>query len=174
MPAEDQMTVNERRTYRKWMKVRSQKASRREQSELLTAMEQVAGFQRKPGTQETSQRARTQLQAGSGTSDPGGMGKPGLYVRGTTHPNAFDKRTIGPDQRSDRNADLTRYGSRKQRLPQKGPERANQVRKPVLMMRIPWETCDPGHFEVDVVSHGDESTDGMYVHPLQMIDVAPG
>ncbi len=42
------------------------------------------------------------------------------------------------------------------------------------MKRIPWETSDPGHFEVDLVHHGGESTDGTYVHTLQMIDVATG
>jgi hypothetical protein len=38
MPTEDQMTVNERRKYLKLMKARYQKASRKEQSELLTEM----------------------------------------------------------------------------------------------------------------------------------------
>jgi hypothetical protein len=69
---------------------------------------------------------------------------------------------------------LRKYRSRKQRVPQKGPERANQVRKPVPMKRIPWETSEPGHFEVDLVHHSGESTDGSYVHTLHMIDVASG
>jgi len=69
---------------------------------------------------------------------------------------------------------LRKYRSRKQRLPQKGPERANQVRKPVPMRRIPWETSEPGHFEVDLVHHGGESTDGIYAHTLQLVDVATG
>jgi transposase InsO family protein len=69
---------------------------------------------------------------------------------------------------------LRKYRSRKQRLPQKGPERANQVRKPIAMKRIPWETSEPGHFEVDLVHHGGESSEGIYAHTLQMIDVATG
>jgi hypothetical protein len=69
---------------------------------------------------------------------------------------------------------LRKYRSRKQRLPQKGPERANQVRKPVPMKRIPWDTSEPGHFEVDLVHHSGESTDGIYVYTLQLIDVATG
>jgi hypothetical protein len=35
------------------------------------------------------------------------------------------------------------------RLPQKGAERANQATKGVPMGRIPWETSEPKHFEVD-------------------------
>lgn len=67
---------------------------------------------------------------------------------------------------------LRTYRSRKQRLPQKGPERANQVRKSVPMKRIAWETSEPGHFEVDLVQHSGESSNGISVHTLQMIDVA--
>jgi hypothetical protein len=69
---------------------------------------------------------------------------------------------------------LRKHRSRKQRLPQKGPERANQVRKPVPMKRIPWETSEPGHFEVDLVQHSGESSDGIYAYTLQMVDVATG
>src|SRR5690349_13222227 len=51
---------------------------------------------------------------------------------------------------------LRKYRSRKQRLPQKGPERAHHVRKPVPMKRIPWDISVPGHFEVDLVQHSGE------------------
>lgn len=69
---------------------------------------------------------------------------------------------------------LRKYRSRKQRLPQKGPERANQVRKPIPMKRISWETTEPGPFEVDLVHHSGESSEGISAHTLQMIDVATG
>ena len=42
------------------------------------------------------------------------------------------------------------------------------------MKRIPWQTSDPGHFEVDLVHHGGESSLGEYAHSLQLIDVATG
>ena len=45
---------------------------------------------------------------------------------------------------------LRKHRSHKQRLPRKGPERANQVRKEVPMKRIAWDTAEPGHFEVDL------------------------
>jgi hypothetical protein len=69
---------------------------------------------------------------------------------------------------------LHKYRDRKQRLPQKGPERANQVRKSVPMKRIAWDESSPGHFEVDLVQHSGESSDGIYAFTLQMIDVATG
>ncbi len=69
---------------------------------------------------------------------------------------------------------LRKHRSRKQRLPHKGPERANQVRKDVPMKRIAWDTPEPGHVEVDLVHHGGESTAGEYGHTIQLIDVATG
>lgn len=47
MRTEEQMTVNERRKYLKVMKPRSQKAGRKQQSELLSEREQVTGLHRK-------------------------------------------------------------------------------------------------------------------------------
>jgi len=64
--------------------------------------------------------------------------------------------------------------SRKQRLPQQGPERANHVRKPVPMKRLPWETSDPGHCDVDLVQQSGESSEGIFAFPLHMVDVATG
>jgi transposase InsO family protein len=69
---------------------------------------------------------------------------------------------------------LRKHRARKQRLPRKGPERANQVRKAVPMKRIPWDTTEPGHEEVDLVHHGGESAAGEYAHTIQLIDVATG
>lgn len=69
---------------------------------------------------------------------------------------------------------LRRWRSRRRRLPQKGAERANQATKGVPMKRIDWQTQDPGHFEVDLVHHGGETSAGEYVHTLQMVDVATG
>jgi len=40
--------------------------------------------------------------------------------------------------------------------------------------RIRWDETQPGHFEVDLVHHCGVSTNGQYVHTLQMLDVATG
>jgi IS30 family transposase len=69
---------------------------------------------------------------------------------------------------------LRKHRSRSGRLPQKGAERANQVTKGVPMGRIPWDTKEPGHFEVDLVHHGGESSTGEYGHTIQLVDVATG
>jgi len=83
---------------------------------------------------------------------------------------------------------LSKHRSMQRRVPQRGPERANQVRKNVPMGRIAWDIgepghfevepghfeVEPGHFEVDLVHHCGSSATGDYVHTLQMIDVATG
>jgi hypothetical protein len=40
------------------------------------------------------------------------------------------------------------------------------------MKRIPWNTSQPGHCEVDLVHHSGPNPSGHYVHSLQMLDVA--
>lgn len=42
------------------------------------------------------------------------------------------------------------------------------------MGRIAWDTLEPGHCETDLVHHCGSSAEGIYVHTLQMIDVATG
>ena len=42
------------------------------------------------------------------------------------------------------------------------------------MGRLPWETSEPGHFEVDLVHHCGAVAAGEYVHTLQLVDVATG
>lgn len=69
---------------------------------------------------------------------------------------------------------LSRLGQDRCRLPRRGPERANQVARAIPMQRIPWDTTEPGHFEVDLVHHSGPSTSGDYVHTLQLLDVATG
>ena len=69
---------------------------------------------------------------------------------------------------------LSRLGQDTPRLPRKGPERANRVARAIPMKRIPWDEAVPGHFEVDLVHHSGPTTDGDYVHTLQLVDVATG
>lgn len=60
------------------------------------------------------------------------------------------------------------------RLPQRGPRRANRLAREIPATRIPWDETEPGHFEVDLVHHGGETVSGLYVHTLQLLDVATG
>ena len=201
MPTEDQMTVNERRKYLKLRKPIYAKADRPEQSRLLSDMEQVTGLHRKsllrllhaPTLERKKQSRRRGRTYGLAVEQvilvvwesldyvcaerltPALLSTAHHLARfGTLHLS----REVEEQLRGISEATVTRllrkHRSRKQRFPQKGPERANQVRKPVPMKRIPWEISDPGHFEVDLVHHSAERSDGTYAPTLQMIDVATG
>lgn len=69
---------------------------------------------------------------------------------------------------------LSRFSQDTPRLPRKGPERANRIAKAIPMRRIPWDTSEPGHFEVDLVHHGGPTPTGDFVYTLQLVDVATG
>jgi len=69
---------------------------------------------------------------------------------------------------------LRRFRQDVRRLPHRGPEQANRVRQDVPVHRIPWDTDEPGHFEVYLVHHVGESAQGDYVHTLLLIDEATG
>jgi IS30 family transposase len=69
---------------------------------------------------------------------------------------------------------LSRLGRDTMRLPRRGPDRANKVAREIPMRRIPWDTSEPGHFEIDLVHHSGPRSDGEFVHTFQMIDVATG
>jgi hypothetical protein len=201
MPTEERMTVNERRKYLKLMKARYQKASRSEQSALLTEMEQVTGLHRKSLLRLLHAPSLERKKRSHGRGRRYGLATEQVvlvvwesldYVCAerltpvllstAQHLARFGTLQLSQEVQEQlvqiSEATVTRllrkHRSRKERLPQKGPERANQVRKPIPMKRIPWQTSDPGHFEVDLVHHGGESTDGLYAHTLQMIDVATG
>lgn len=201
MPTEDQMTVNERRKYLKLMKPRYQKASRSEQSDLLTEMEQVTGLHRKSLLRLLHAQTLERKKRSKGRGRTYGLAveqvilvvwesldyvcaerlTPVLLTTaehlarfGSVHLTPEVKEHLTQISEATVTRLLRKHRSRKQRLPQKGPERANQVRKPVPMKRIPWETSAPGHFEVDLVHHGGESSEGTYAHTLQMVDVATG
>ncbi len=201
MPIEDEMSVNERRTYLKRMKGRYVAAKRAERGRLLSEMEQVTGLHRKSLTRlmhasSLERKKRT-------TPRPRSYGleveriivrvwesrdyicaerlTPGL-LQMAQHLARFDplgltaqvEGQLATISRATVARILRKYRSRRVRLPQKGAERANQVTKGVPMGRIPWDIGEPGHFEVDLVHHSGESTAGVYGHTIQLIDVKTG
>lgn len=201
MPTEERMTVNERRKYLKLMKPRYQKASRSEQSALLTEMEQVTGLHRKSLLRllHAPSLERQKRKRERGRTYESAVEQVILVVWesldyvcaerltpvlpataehlahfGCVHLSSALRDQLAQISEATITRLLCKHRSRKPRLPQKGPERANQVRKPIPTTRIPWDTTEPGHFEVDLVHHTGESTEGIYVHTLQMIDVATG
>lgn len=69
---------------------------------------------------------------------------------------------------------LHRIRQDERRLARQGPEHAWQVLREIPAKRIPWDTTEPGHFEVDLVYHSGRDAGGEFAHTLQMIDVATG
>jgi len=201
MPTEDEMTVTERRKYLKKMKPLYAQAERNEQSRMLTEMEQVTGLHRKSLIRllHAPTLERKKREKGRGRTyglaveqvilvvwesldyicaerlTPALLSTAHHLARfGGFHLSQEAEEQLAEISEATVTRILRKYRSRKQRLPQKGPERANQVRKPVPMKRIPWQTSEPGHFEVDLVQHSGESSDGIYAFTLQMVDVATG
>ena len=201
MPTEDEMTVTERRKYLKRMKPLYAKAERSEQSRMLTEMEQVTGLHRKSllrllhaPTLERKKREKGRRRTyGLAVEQailvvwesldyicaerltPALLSTAQHLARfGSVQLSSEVEEQLSQISEATVTRLLRKYRDRKQRLPQKGSERANQVRKPVPMKRIPWETSEPGHFEVDLVQHSGESSDGIYAYTLQMVDVATG
>lgn len=60
------------------------------------------------------------------------------------------------------------------RLARTRPSPANPLTRSIPAGRLPRQLPEPGHFEVDLVHQGGDSSTGQYVHTLQLIDVATG
>ena len=201
MPTEDEMTLNERRKYLKRMKPRYLKAKRSERSQLLSEMEQVTGLHRKSLTRllhaaslERKKRQKPRERSyGAEVEEVIVLVWESLdYICAerltpvllpmAQHLARFGAVKLREEieeqlktiSRATVSRILHRYRSRRRRLPQKGAERANQVTKGVPMGRIPWNTTEPGHCEVDLVYHSGASVAGEFGHTIQMVDVATG
>ncbi|SRR6266702_2111220 len=201
MPKQDEMTIDEKRKYMKLMYPRYQKAKRSERSQLLTEMEEVTKLHRKHLTRLLNAASLERKKRSQPRGQTYGVEVERVVLRVwesldyicaerltpsllplARHLARFgvlslrqevesQLQTISP---STVERILRKNRARKVRLPRKGPERANQLTKGVPMGRIPWDTKEPGHFEVDLVHHGGESSAGEYGHTLQLIDVATG
>jgi len=201
MPTEDQMSVNERRKYLKLVKPRYQQAKRAERSRLLTEMEHVTGLHRKSLLRLLHARSLTRKKRTTPRQRTYGLATEQVILLvwesldyvcaerltpvllttaqhlarfGSVHLSSEVEQQLAQISEATVTRLLRKHRSHKQRLPRKGPERANQVRKEVPMKRIAWDTSEPGHFEVDLVHHGGDSTTGEYAHTIQLIDVATG
>ena len=59
----------------------------------------------------------------------------------------------------------------RRRQPPAAPNRHQQA---IPAYRIPRDTPEAGHFELDLVHHGGDTPEGEYIYTLQLIDVATG
>lgn len=59
------------------------------------------------------------------------------------------------------------------RLPRKRPS-PNPVARQVVVEHVAWDVKEAGHVEIDLVHHSGPTSQGEYLHTLQMVDVATG
>ena len=201
MPAEEEMTIDERRKYLKRMRERYWGADRKGRGDLLSEMEAVTGMHRKSlvrlvrgKTLERRPRRKGRGRAyGPEVEDAIRVVWESLdyvcaerltpaLVPTARHLAQFGElmlteqmeTQLGRISRSTVQRLLARLRQDTPRLPRRGPERANRLTRTIPMGRLPWDTNDPGHFEVDLVHHCGAVPAGEYVHTLQLVDVATG
>jgi hypothetical protein len=198
---DEQMTIDERRKYLKRMRPRYRQADRVGRGALLDEMEAVtglhrksllrllggAGLERQPRTRQRGpcygeEVERVVIRVWQSLDFVCAERLTPSLVPTARHLARFGELTLSPQvevqlgQISEASVTrlLARHRTERLRLPRKGPERANSVTKDVPMRRIPWDTREPGHCEVDLVHHAGASTAGEYAHTLQLVDVATG
>ncbi len=200
MAASDPMSMEERRKYLKKMELLYRKGGKRERGRLLSEMEAVTGMHRKslirllkPGTslERKAWRGRRKRTYGPGVQDVVAVVWESLdyicaerltpkLLATARHLTRFGEVRLTPEielqlasiSRATVARMLGRLRQDKPRLPQKGPSKANKVRRGIPMGRIPWDTADPGHFETDLVHHCGSAPAGTYIHTLQLVDIA--
>ncbi len=191
MAAGDEMTIDERRKYLQKMQPRSRAADRAGRGVLLTEMETVTGLHRKSLTRllrapslerRPRQRHRGRTYGVDVRTVVATVWESLDYICAerltpallpiARHLAAFGECRLTPAVEEQlgtiRRATVQRLLSTMTRptprLPRGGPEQANRVRQDVPMGRRPWDTAEPGHFEVDLVHHGGASAAGEHVH----------
>lgn len=201
MAVEETMTITERRLSLKRMLPRYRAAHRAERGRLLTEMEAMTGMHRKsllrllaaPSLARRSRRTTRKRIYGDEIAAIIAVVWESLdyvcaerltpvLVETASHLATFGELTLTPTL-CEQLAGISRAtvgrmlpGMRRPtpRLLRRGPEQANRLRKAVPMGRLPWQTTQPGWFEVDLVHHSGESTAGDYLHTLQLVDIATG
>src|SRR4051794_33722423 len=169
------MTVDERRKCLKRMQGRYLGASREERGRLLDELAELTGLHRKsvvrllkgPSLERQPRRQQRGREDGAGMDDAVRVIRESLdYVCAERLTPAL----VSTAEQLARHGELAvtdellaqlgriSISSVQRRLPRHGPDRANKVAKAIPMRRIPWDTTDPGHFEVDLVHHSGPSS----------------
>lgn len=201
MAAEEMLTIDERRKYLRRVQPRYLAADRAGRGALLTEMEAVTGLHRKSLTRlltaPTLERRPRRRQRGrvygvalrpvvalvwesldyvcAERLTPALLPTARhLAACGECRLTPEIEERLGTISRATVQRMLAALPRPAPRLPRGGPEQANRARQAVPMGRLPWQTSEPGHFEVDLVHHCGGSTAGEYVHTLQLVDVATG
>jgi len=200
MSADDRMTLEERRKYLRLKQRRYIRAERAEQGQMLDEMVSVTGLHRKSlmrlmNSDLDRRPRRTQRGRTYGIDVHLALSviwescdyicaerlQPNL-VWMASHLERHGELEVTPAllaklstiSVSTVSRILARLQQDQPRLPRRGPEQANRATRQVPIRIIPWDETQPGHFEVDLVHHCGPSSDGLYAHTLQMVDVATG
>lgn len=202
MSEKDEMNVNERRKYlhKMWGKYRN--ASKAEKSQMLDDMGHVTGLNRKyiirilNGRLSRKKRVR---QRGP-TYGPDVEDAVRVIAKALDYPCAerlkpmlifmaehlMHQGQLWVTQETLEKLEKISVSTLKRMLPKiKRPteklaerqpprRRRNTIREVYPMRKIPLETPEPGHFEVDLVLHCDTDSTGEFIHTIQMTDVATG
>ena len=201
MPGGSALNVEERRKCLKQMQERYLAADRSQKGELLSHLEVLTGLHRKSLVRlmraaslerkgRTVQRGRIY---GAEVSEVvrvvwesldyicaarlvGGLQSTARQLArfGEVRLSREVEELLGRISRSSVQRLLGKFAQDSYRLPRRGPEAANRLLREVPMGRLPWQTNEPGHFEVDLVHHCGTSSSGEYIHSLQLVDVATG
>lgn len=203
MPDTDEMTITERYKYLRKQQREYRKSNRRRRGELLNEMERITGLERKYliGLMHgvIKRRARTVQRGCTYGSDFDNAllvideamdyicaerltpCLPMIAQQLADHGELqLTPKLLG--QLAEVSVSTVRRKQRKLRpkrnlwrLPrQRGRQQHNPVLAGVPMEVIAWNVSEPGHFEVDLVHHCGNSSDGDYVHTLQLVDVLTG
>lgn len=202
MSEKDEMTVNERRKYLYKMWGRYRNASKQEKGAMLNDMELVTGLNRKyiirilngplSRKKRINQRGPTY---GAAVADAVSVVanaldypcadrlKPNLVFMAQ---HMLRHQQLWVDEKTLEKLNKISVSTLKRMLPkikrpaeklaerQPPKRKRNTVRETFPMRKIPWETPEPGHFEVDLVLHCDVDSTGEFIHTIQMTDVATG
>lgn len=198
----DPMNINERRKYLHKMWGLYRKATKQEKTRLLNEMEAVTGLHRKSilrtiNGQLSRKKRRKERGKEYGVDIDDAVRliarsldypcaerlQPNLVWMAhqlSTHgemglqPETLEK--LSRVSTSTLKRILKRVGRSEPKIANQKPKRppSNHLRKPYPMRRIDWDIAEAGHLEVDLVHHCGESTNGEYIHGLQMVDVASG
>ena len=203
MSEQDEMTIDERRKYLHKMWGRYRVAKKEEKRKMLDDMEHVTGMHRKSIIRvlngRLSRKKRTRERGPTYGSNVLDLVR--KVSKALDHPCAdrlkpslvfMAKHMIRHGQLKVEDDDvlrkpetisvstlkrmLTNINKSQEKISRKRfPKRKrNSFKESFPMRRIPYNTPEPGHFEVDLVLHCDENHTGDYIHTIQMTDVATG
>ncbi len=203
MSEKDEMTIDERRKYLHKMWGRYRGATKSEKRKMLDDMEHVTGMHRKSIIRilngRLSRKKRTRERGPTYGSNV--MYLVRKVSKALDHPCAerlkpslvfmakhmirhgqlkmddvdalskLETISVSTLKRMLANINKSQEKISRKRFPKR---KRNTLKESFPMRRIPYDTPEPGHFEVDLVLHCDENHAGDYIHTIQMTDVATG